>query len=486
MLVNNNFDTYFQKTCIENCGVKIYQNNSTPTLLLDNTNISSFSMSRVNHGIVEDMPNDNTIIEVINWNSLSSSIKNYFIEGNFVKITFIVENSETSNCVIQRIKKVEKDYDEFKAKIICESPIAGMTEYTNAGMLINGDLKTFPFKATSAETSQHLGIGYGNGRRINPINKTAVANPSISVFTLSDISTAIMFNKKNIHQGISKYVDENDRSSIISFGVTTKDETTITEKETYYYSTYIDLDDQYVVTGISCEVEINGSWTSAGAIIDTIYSNTVTVHCTWTSYSHYRFKLLGYKANVEVPTETKKYIKSYIWLDTQTAKLATVQTNARAYYSHLMYYEFDCRIDPRIEPQDNIAIDGIGLLRVEEVKINFNGGLRGHIKGRLFHSVDDPLDSPVLTTLDLSTWEIRIDNPNPYPVILRVYYSAGYLEFNMSANGYLWLDNDNASAINESVIAYNQQLLMDAVSCRFLANDYGGASNSTIILESNY
>ena len=296
------------------------------------------------------------------------------------------------------------------------------------------------------------GIGWGIGSKINPVSKTSSSTPNYSTFDLSDISNILPFNSKNLKKGIKRYDDPNDRSNVVVYGITTKEISVIFEYETYYYMGIIKFDGQYVVTGVSCQAEVNGQWVDVSAYISDIFSNCVDVYSSNTSYNHYKFKLYGYRANVEVPTDAEKYIRCYVWLDSQTAKLTPVQNVARAYYSNKEYYEFDCRLNPCIEPQDNIYVDGIGLLRVEELSLSFNGAFNGSIKARKFG--DFSLQPVTISDLAYGTgYSFHINNPNDRPVYAYIWFYSDddgkyvWTRKSIPANSYVHVTSTNTPTL---------------------------------------
>ena len=163
------------------------------------------------------------------------------------------------------------------------------------------------------------------------------------------------------------------------------------------------------------------------------------------------------------------------------------QAKIRNYYSNKRMIEFECRIDPSIEPLDYITTDGLNYW-VEEVDIDFNGGFTGRIKGRVndnTYFVDAPVISEA-TLINENNYRIVIDNPNDFAVVVKIYYSGGTLSYNISANGSLLLTYGNASALSTSVQDKIDGGLLEAVYCNFeKQDDTSQTSDNTIILEAD-
>ena len=438
MLHNLNYNSYFDQQAISNCDVLIYKNDTTPTLLLSKDNIVKMSMRRTNNGVLDNIPNDQTTIEVVGWNNLSSSIKSYLVSGAYIKIGFKVENAETTDCFVQVVDKVTISYDGIEAVITCVSPYMKDNTYSNSGLLlhINGLYKTFPFKVSGAEMSQHGAICAGYGQRMKVTNRTSTV-PSIKTeaVNLEKVAPDLYLNSKNIYN-VRHYKDENDRSTITAYGVQQESEwVLLAEKEANNYFAVVPFETQVVVRRVECQAYDGSNWVDKTCSIpnDGLFSNEVEILCDdiVTYYQKYRYKVYGYFANIVVPNNIDKSLKCYALIEhVDILELQNAQAKARYYYSHLDYYEFDCRLDPRIEPQDNIYVDGIGIMRVEEVELTFNGGFKGHIKGRYLTSGD--IDEPVLENVwyyederQYFEFGIEITNPNDVAVDFYMIGSAG-------------------------------------------------------------
>ena len=174
-----------------------------------------------------------------------------------------------------------------------------------------------------------------------------------------------------------------------------------------------------------------------------------------------------------------------------SAQLQIAQANARAYYSHRNYYECECRIDPRIEPLDKVWVENVGFVMVEEVEVNFNGGFRGKLKGRIIG--ENKLLAPVVSSLswqpdlDPTQFYFRIANNNPFDVTVVIVGSFGERTLSIEAFGSISVTEDDDSRLLDSFSAYARNILEDEVYCYFTDNE-GVAiedSDNTIILEAN-
>lgn len=516
-MLTGNFDNYMKQTVIKDCDVEIYKFEATSlTKAFDKTNIESFSMRRTNKGVCESMPNDSIAFTIMDWESIDTTNKNFFLQNagyKFFVVRFVIENEKTTNGYVFFLKKCEVDERRNKATITGESPYNALVGKNNAvELFLLGEnfsfpdlIETLPNRASIAEYVQHCAIGLGKGAKQANLNFTStpkLANEYVDLVS----GFSLILDTKNIYD-YKKSLDEEDKSTITYYGMVSSGAQTVVGSD--YYDVTSAFEKPTISMSFAEQVSVldfNARRQQGGSTYDV--KNSYELHkslgiaflgdqhlsfAVVAKYiglsasvgSRYTVEFLGYKnLSFDIPDTNNYYIKCQSLMNS-SAQLAVAQTNTRAYYSCRNYYECDCRIDPRIEPLDKVAIEGVGVVSVEEVNLTFNGGFRGKLKGRVVHSTDDPLETPTLVTRDLSTWEIRIDNPNPYPVKLRIMYSAGHLDFDMEANSYLWLDSDNASELNESVSEFNQQALRDDVTCHFLANGYGDMSDNTIILEAN-
>lgn len=491
MLGGTNYDTYFASLLVKNSNVFIFPNDNSGSYILDKHNIVKLTMNRVNLGVLEDIPADSTTIEVI-WKTLDNRAKNYLVKGNIIKINPVVENEATDKCIIQVIDDVEVDYNGINAVITCSSPISLFTtSTTDNGTLLTNDMKTYPYKTSIAEDIQHGSIAYGYGRKVKVYyddDVVSVNNQMIDYQVVLDESPVdTIFATLNVHkEGIKRYFDSPNKSAITVYGVdTTGEEEEIAVKRTAYYIAFIPLQEQCVVERITCQVLSSGTWIDAGAVIDNIFSNVVEVRCTWSNYSDYRFVLYGRRANVNVPNTVSVALKCYSWLDTQSNRLNRAQSVARAYYSHNEYYEFDCRLDPRFEPQDVIYVPTIGTLRIEGIETVFNGGFTGHIKARI---IDEGLyvAKPIvtITSYNPNSFSFTIKNPNKKECLVHILCSSDEYSFSISPNSTITINNSNAPNLYDSFYAKAQGLLDDDVLC-YLQMYMGTTSYSdnVIILE---
>ena len=499
MLHGNGFENFYKKTVIYNCNVKVYKNDDTPTLLLDSANISRFNIRRFNNGVLDEVLGDDATIEVVRWNALSSSIKSYFVEKAVVKITFIVEDVETSDAIVLIVDNVDEDlYDPTKATIKLVSPIAKMTTSDDArGYLLQphsaNPTYTAPFKMTNAVEIQQLSVNYARGRTIRPVSKTAIVTnwdrvAMASNFELDNTPYLALYDKKNVGDKFGRYKDKNDRSQINVYGLNSEADWVIAKDEIESSSPIFNifLDQQYAEIGVELYYkDSGGTWHYEENPAVYQFTNMVEVQSTMYGAYGYKVTIHGRKVEETAPNDDSVFISSKFWHDTQTDRLNKMRDVFRDYYSNNTYYEFDCRIDPRIEPQDNVYINGIGTLRIEEVEINFDGGFTGHIKGRkVFDYPLIPKPTVSFTSQDPYSYSFILQNISEFDCDITIDYSGALTYvFHVNAGQSIIINRDNAPALYDSFYAKAQGLLSDDVYCYSVSNV--GASKNRIILEAD-
>lgn len=436
MLGGTNYYTYMGYDVIKNCDVRVFPNTTGSTYFLYKANIISFRMERTNNGIIDQAPNDNVVIEIANWTSISSTYRDIMLtKGAYLKIAFVVENTQTDYCIVECVKDCKVNKRKNTATLTLQSPFALMSGY-NFVAEVKGyiqDRSSFPFveetfdnydsfplrvKTTFFESVQIASISKGQSARIKKVAYNAVYPPDhkttqpafnqkdyYELVGLTGTTSDLSINVKSITSDISESIDENDRSNIYFFGLKTgtrdqlcNEYMEVGSNPNYPNELVLEFkfgENQYVITDFHVNITHAGTeYTDEFyyRISNNSFFAIAKNSSQWQGYSFYG-SVYGYKAE-ELTQEEKEAIldgQDYVYTFSPAllnggTKLATAQANARSYYGKRTYIEFDCRLDPRIEPMDVINVSGVGRIRVEKVTMQFNGAFKGHIKGRLVYA----------------------------------------------------------------------------------------------------
>ena len=426
-LGGGNYDTYMAQTVIKNCDVRLYQNQNTSTYFLNKTRIVSFRMERSNEGIVSNAPNDNMVIEIINWNSLGATYKTLMTtRGSYIKVGFVMENVATTYKIVQCVKECKIDKRKNRATLTLCSPFAFMTGNNfiaevkyNVFAIAGGteisaeNFDSFPLRSltTFFEGVQLTAMSLGRGVKVPNRTTSEVYPPAhtqtyppynlgdyYSLIDLSTTNTTITLDEMNITSVIQESEDDNDRSNIKFYGLQSGTAEQFVSQYAVYssfpYEVSIDLNQfpQKVITSFLIHGHNGQPIIDISNFYYRVSNNSVFFSLKNASIeppyqgSGYYFNLIGYDAKELDRSVLDNETEPYVFLTTLLnggTKIATAQSRTRAYYSHKTFIEFDCRFDPRIEPLDNIYIAGVGTIKVEKISMTFNGAFKGHIRGRL-------------------------------------------------------------------------------------------------------
>lgn len=497
MLGNFNFDTFFANKLLTNCNIKVVANEWGE--LFGKEHIAGFTMSRENECALSFAPNDTVVIDIINWNTLSEDAKYWLSKPtsydfqNFVWLMFFVNGESTTYGVCLAVEKIEINTKKWRAKLTLCSPFRTQTSLIN--YFGYNDFDTFPVSATVFEAYQNIAVNTGKGMIIPNYQDYYWDDHTFVDINRSDVD--VMFNELNITSDIVESEDENDRSNIEFVGIKPKTaDTLFTETkapewdfwhEHLELSFFFDFDGkQYVASSITVTITHAGSDVTNLFDIFKYNDHILVKNKSGASLSqvNYVLDIKGYEAELDEPT-SQNYVKSYTWV-TGSQSLADAQAKTREYYSHKKYIEFDCRLDPRIEPLDNIYVEDVGVIKVEKVSMRFNGAFNGHIKGRL---IADTLtiSKPVvnISSYNPNSYSFTITNNNPFPAQVRIYYSGtSPIIMDIGAKSTITCNNSTCPLLHSSFEAYDNRDLMDYVTCRF--DSSYGISDGTVILEANY
>lgn len=489
MLIGNNYNQYLNQLVIKNCDV-VLRKPADNSLLLNGDNILSFSLTRENLGVLEKIPMDSLTITIKGWNTISQTIKDYLMtNGNGIFLGYVIENVETSTYIYLVIDKCEVNYKGYEAVLVCCSQFMKMGKSNFPLSALVGLSTPVPFNIGIAEIYQHYAISKARG--IKMLYNTPIDNCLIDLERLTVDGNV---TSQNIFD-ISTEEDKDDRSNIVACGIETQEEKLLGAKadtrDTHFVFYF---DREYVITRVTYFYKPSASSSYTAGTGLTIRT-TDFVNCNWVSPTsssyYYAYNVYGYEANIKY-TDDDKIIRAEMLKDTQTTELATLQSVCRSYYSHKTYYKVTGRINPCIEPQDNIYVDDIGIIRVEEVQLTYNGGFKGHIKGRflVFGEVLAPVLNEVWYHFEQGrfVFGINITNPNDFPVRFYMYASQDdVLLATLQAHQTLTIDESNQDMyINFEASFYEKEggYLEDNVMGWF-ETDFG-ESDEIEILEADY
>ena len=509
-----NWQNFFAQASIANCDVAIYKNITVggyevPTnASVRKDAIQSFKLKRRNSYVATKMPNDYLELK-IKWQKLDLNTQTYLrTQGNIIKIFFCVENTWTLSYIPLLINKCTLDKSTFIATIECVSVFNGMT-HKNDYFPSGTEIKTLPINITRAEGLQLSAVGGGRGLEAVNNGGSAWDNSMIArtLYTDSydpnrkDHSLA----KRNILNNFKRYNNSEDFSQITVYGIESGTASVVHSQQgsietssphDVWYGAF-EYDKQYLITNVTYSaLDINGN-IYTGTASTTFYSDKVVARMTDSADRHYtrvNFSFSGYEAKQAKPNDNDYYVLSPTAVEGST-QIATAQERIRGYFSYQEYVEFDCRFDPRFEPLDFINIKGIGWVAIEEMTLDFNGGFMGHIKGRLFSSNSAISSAPIIENLyyyldqegDLH-YGFDVTNPNMFPLTLVIETSYDYSlvsEYPIGAQSTISLDESDLPDLFDLFYEKYYGDLMYDIYCWFKETDIYGASENTIILESD-
>lgn len=498
MLGNNNFNTYFKSNLIADCDVLIY-NNLTSNLVLNRDNIKSFTMSRENDCALAFAPCDKVVIEIIGWNDLSAEAKECLStptvssDDNYVWVQFQVERDVTDYCIPFIVQQCDIDIKNNNAKVILASPFMLFTDVTPNIILNSYNFNSFPPNLTLFEALQTIAVNTGQGLRIV---SSAMDNPRDNEFVdMNSNAPSVAVDEINIVKDPVISIDD-DKSDIEFVGLKTGtpdilySENKRPTQEGQYYTldfTFNFEGKQYAISTV--RVTDNGGNDVTNLFDIYLYPDRLYVASKYQApIIDYPYGILveGIPAELEQPT-TDKYVKAYAWLSTNTAML-NARNATRNFYAHRQLIEFDCRLDPRIEPLDNVAVPHVGVVKVSKVSMKFNGAFNGTIRGRVVKDLHDDIARPtcVFTITSANDWSAVLTNPNPFPAHM-VFETNNSVEFeiDMEGNSSIVLNSENASALDGTVSDYYLHQLVYDLVVYAQNSDYGADSEDTVALEEN-
>ena len=460
LLVNDKsaWQEYFNQESIQNCDICICKNllyvaDLPNDALITKSNILSFSIKETNKIIPTDVPSMLATLKVIGWDDLDSDTQDYLsTKGNYVKIFYCVENDYTQNAKIGVITDFKVDRKNFNATITIESPFVLMDNRCDTiygfGATPSDTDNLMPFPITLAQQYQLTALGSRLGIYIPAMGNDpdephyhtdlCYAFPIESVKGVQDI-----LYLKNVYDWETQ-TDKVDKSNVVVYGWKVEDEeTTIVNGRvvmaedttggfvdgTYYDHVYkFPYTPKELYTNIRCEIKLNlhqQSWD----LVPYHYWDTSFFNLSYEAgsdlydeFMYAREYLYGYKCvEPEYPQNDIPYIFCSTLLN-EGAKCLDLQTKARDYWSNNELVEIDCRFDPRLECADTIYIEEIGKIVIEEYKLDFNGGFKGHIVGR---KLGDMTCNPVSISnmlYDNVSFSFRMTNTNNRRIRADFYY----------------------------------------------------------------
>lgn len=433
------WNTHYGKSYLEDCNVKIYDTDDN--LLIDKDYIQKYSWRGEASFICERIPTDEATIVVIGWSKLSSTKKTYLsTKGNNIHISYVVGGDE-SGMKVMYIDDFKYDSTNLLATIKLKGLIQTMTEKAHCSLIesmASGSgsqitalfsylgtkdfwLDYMPSNISKAQALQNLAIVLGGGLRYE-VNDDEIQ--------ITPYPTAVLtYNKSNIFNRINFYKSEQSKDVVVLGAVANGGqyiEPVCIGKHTssQYTYTFFDIEQDYFAN-FSQKLTNNGVSYSLGK---NVYNDQLRY---WQSSAGQQFYVLGQPLQLETTQEQgKTIISSFCFFDTgghinytPTQQKTIIKAYAERYYKMDTYAEFDCRIDPTLEPLDAIKTDG-EYYWLESVSVEFNGGFRGHIKGRKQIETMPPLIKNLVNNGG-SNFSFDIYNPNPFTTIVSVKHQGG-------------------------------------------------------------
>jgi len=445
--------TYFNKPFLENCDVYIYDDNDS--LLVDKTYINKYSWKGESSFVCNSMPVDEATLVIRGWSKLSSTKKTYLTTiGNMVSIGYVIGGDE-SGWRVMYIKDFNYDTTNLLMTIKFRGKLQGMANKTSVQMNVpvqnateiatqidqyfsyegNSDfiLNYVPSKITEAQTFQNLALTLCGGLR----NKGETTNLEI----ISYPNATLTFNKSNIFNRVKYY------SSDISSNVEVLGSYVITGAgvSKTYLGQHNTRTNQTTTFNLENDYYVNFTTTQESPASPQ-YLRTFTIFNDKLVFSTTQVALLlGVNADYlrleQSQNQGYTTISSYFFYNTSGQK-SKVQQYASAYYSFNLLAEFECRIDPCLEPLDCIYTNGEYIL-LESVSIEFNGAFRGKIIGRKQTKLFPPLIKNI--TYSGSAYSFEIYNPNPVRITCFIKYGQNQTA-SVLISGSLWNGRLNSYA----------------------------------------
>ena len=488
------------------CDVRIYGGIGASTLICNKTNISQYTYKGYASWVVKDIPTYEIHFTILKWTTFPN--KSYLNHNSQIAVKYVVGNLETTGYRWFRIYNMEYDYNQDTMTIYANSLLTRLTSsahYTlgqNTSTLITTMLgltfdnfyitKSFsatylPYKLTQGELLQQIALcnyssyytqeddfymesydeidGDRTYSEIKELNILSALTKSIS-----DLPTSV---------NVGEWINDTE---LADFGTASKTVPTNPTPAEIFVS--VPFSSQAFTTLSNCVFKKNGiiatptSWN--------VYNDGVTARVQMpTGNATYTLEVNGYRQNQET-----KQVANALTISTPlqiNADIDTMASSIVAYYSYNQVIEFDCRIDPRIEPLDLLFIYGKDLfVYVESVDITFNGGFSGKIKGRVNTDITiQPLrvDNKEYDPYD-EDYAFRIHNDNVFPVKVKIHYSGGTIDMGVvGGKTYLDVSNGNCPQLLQSFRAKDMQDLNDDVYCYCEKGNL--SSTNTIILEAD-
>lgn len=405
-----NWESYFKQLVIRNCDLKIYDNNyPTKNLLINKTNIQSFSLSHVNSFVCENLPVLDGEVVISDWDKLSYAVRKRFYPYNpdnpnspqYFNISFVVENDE-SNTFQCLIRKIKVDKDEKTAKVYFGLNTLTMSKQSSSGRYYDdyprGDIYSQCETNVWTRKSMSMTNKLSHSEYLRNIAISTMKGVTYNgVFKIYDINTIDgSYHSKNIYDDYEIDIDDSQKNNLIVYGIEQRTSQLIIHQNNIHTNRYdvfnVKFDKSYVVDGYTVSSSAYGTIYDYDVYISAVgltfyprprktnpphsYDGNI-VNLTVTGYEAV---LINPDENIEVP-----YIQTYGVVN-GSQECLNVQAYCRSYYSNKKIISFNCRIDPTIQPLDIIDIefkDKTIRVVIEEVTINFNGGFTGSIKGRI-------------------------------------------------------------------------------------------------------
>ena len=491
----------------DKCNVHIYVGSIGPTTLIcDKSNISSFKYRGTASWIAKDIPTHEIVFTILKWTNYN--YKASIDYANILYLKYVLGGLETTGFRTYKIYDMEYDYNKDTMTVYAQSKIATLT--SAASYTLGQDTTTilqtmlaYTFNALHITRSFNADYMPFRVTRAELIQQIALCNYSsfyeqddeFYMESYEELNPSRTYSELNIMNVISAFTKSiSDIPTTINIG-TWFNETTLVDLGTVSYvvplnptpaNIYITMpyQSQYYTIATNCTVK-RGSTTITPTTL-TINNTGVTARImNPVAGATYYLSVKAY-AQVQENKQEQDQLTFTTPLLSDGSLADTVKTKTSIYYALNKMIEFDCRIDPAIEPLDLLYISDKDIfIYVEKVEITFNGAFNGFIRGRDAELTIQPLrvDNIEYDPYD-EDYAFRIHNDNLFPVKVKIHYSGGTIDMGVvGAKTYKDVSNISCPQLLQSFRAKDMQDLNDDVYCYCEKGNL--TSTNTIILEAD-
>lgn len=470
--------------------------NASNVLIADKLSLLNYQYRARNSWICKEYPSYEITFTILNWNTFA--YRNDLVKGALISISYMLENLTTSDVRWYVVYDNKYDYQSGKMTIKAYSPLQALTsnasyimgkttteliseiasKYISYGLSVGTNRNSYqtmrvPCKITDGELLQHIAITTNCCLRLN--------EKTITLTNYKEIISGYVFDTINILNKLNNSISDIASNVVVATyyngevgQLGTAEKRSINASAIFGITYYYQGDEE--ATNITIKTS-GGTPITPSSI--SYYNDMVWARFSSSANTTYILTANGTKVNQETTQDANATtIQSVMVLDSEHAD--RIRQNASDYYNYKTIVDFECRIDPRVEPLDALYIENLAnYIYVEEVVIQFNGGFKGNIKGR--YKNDFSALAPYITSLSytIGNFSFRINNPNPFPVNCYIEYGNGTIidKGTINPNTYIIVNKSNTPDLaNAFVDKFNGNLANDIIC-------YFDESDSTIIVE---